>query len=265
LVTGQPWLGLLGGSTASLIDGLIEGKNGWDIAKDMITDFAFSAMFFGLKVPDAVQEGVEKGVKSAAKKAFEEVTQKTFTEFLKDLGESIGQGFIQKGYETVRDKLDEAYKKTIELVASSSAIKEALNSNVVGVKQDGVWNGYQAMDIDFSHNFKEFVAEKYDIPGGFGKIDSINQGLHNATSGGNIGNTPTVHVGPTKPHISIPIQPPQLNPGIGGLINTILNPPPISVPPIVPPIDIRDIIRPVHINININVIFKPGILGAVVA
>jgi hypothetical protein len=275
LVTGQPWLGLLGGSTASLIDGLIEGKNGWDIAKDMITDFAFSALFFGLKVPDAVQEGVEKGVKSAAKKAFEEVTQKTFTEFLKDLGESIGQGFIQKGYETVRDKLDEAYKKTIELVASSSAIKEALNSNVVGVKQNGVWNGYQAMDIDFSHNFKEFIAQKYDLPvlpGGVGKVDAINSGLHNIGNS-NVGGTVTghSHAGEAIQHIAHQLKPDlphavfSAGHSIGEVIHSIIHPTPLPVPTPIPPIDIRDIMRPVNINININIIFKPSFFGAVVA
>jgi hypothetical protein len=267
LVTGQPWLALFGGSTASLIDGLIEGKSCKEIVKDMVIDFAFSALFAGLTVPDGAKDAAEKGVKSAAKKAFEEVTNKTFTDFMKELGENIGKGFIQELGSKGIDLIDSGIKKGFELVTSCSAVKEALNSNVIGVKPDGVWNGYQAMNVDFTHNFKEFVAQKFDIPGGFGKIDAINQGLQNATSGGKIGGwvTPESPVGPIKPQIPIPIHPPQWTPGIGGIINTIINPQPIPIPTILPPIDIRDIIRPVNINININIIFKPSSIGAVVA
>ena len=251
MVTGQPWLDLLGGPTASLIDGLIEGKSGREIFKDMVTDFAFSFAFAGFKIPKEV----------------ESISIATFTDFMKELGKSIFEGFVQKGGEVVLNKVDETIKKGFELVTSCSAVKEALNSNVIGVKPDGVWNGYQAMNVDFTHNFKEFVAQKFDIPGGFGKIDAINQGLQNATGGGKIGGwvTPESPVGPIKPQIPIPIHPPQWTPGIGGIINTIINPQPIPIPTILPPIDIRDIIRPVNINININIIFKPSSIGAVVA
>ncbi len=260
VMTGFTPLSWFGGAAGTLVDGLFDGKKFSEMKGDLARDLFFG-IAFGL-APASVG--------------------RTAGEIAKQFGEKVAQGLFQnvvaKVDEAIGNAINEVIKKSGVLQQAFDSVKEFVNSNVIGVKKDGqIWDGYQAMNVEFTHNFKEFVAEKYDLPvlpGGVAPVDRINNGLHNIGNS-NAGSTTTVtghsHGGEAVQQALQQLKPdlPQaiINAGhsIGEVIHSIIHPTPLPVPTPVPPIDIRDIIRPVHINININVIFKPTFFGAVVA
>jgi hypothetical protein len=256
-----------GGTVGNFVNAIVDGK-GWDyiknldFLKDIVTEhFAgkFADMF---KLGESVIGKIGSGVIS-----------------------TVAQEFLGWGYDKLKDAAGGIVSKVVEIANSYSNVKEVVHSGVIGIggaaaaaeKSGQVWNGFQAMNVDFTHTFKDFVAEKYDLPvlpGGVAQVDNINSGIHNVVSGNAGGNSVTGHS--HGGNISIPIVPPQITPTlpqqiiaaghtIGSVIGSIVHPTPLPIPTVIPPIDIRDIIRPVDIHININVIFRPSSMGAVVA